>query len=177
MGGSWAVLGPSWAVLGRLWGPLGPSWGGLGGLLGRLGAVLGASWTVLERRKAEKARRQKTLEKQMKINDLGLLGPSREASWSSLGVSWGPLGPALEASWAVLRAFRASWDPILVIGGVLGASGNRPGGPEQPWRVGAAGPEPPREGSRRPGAAMESRGSWPGPPVPVSRYIYIYIYI
>ena len=62
--GSWGLLGALLGRLGRVWGQswgsLGPSWGSLGGLLGRLGVVLGASWAVLERRRAETARKQKT---------------------------------------------------------------------------------------------------------------------
>ena len=90
----WRSLGPSWAPLGPSWGPLGRSWGALGGLLGRLGVVLGASWAVLERRKGEKARKPKTYKNLREINDFGLLGPSWEGSWGSLGTSWRPLGPS-----------------------------------------------------------------------------------
>ena len=68
--------------------------------------LLGASWAVFERRKPEKARRPNTLKKNMKINDLGLLGPS----WAVLGPSWGPLGP--------------SWGRLGGLLGRLGASGS-----------------------------------------------------
>ena len=73
LGPSWAPLGPFGGPLGPSWGGIGASWGGLGGLLGRLGA--------LEARKREKA---KNIVKTMKINYFGLLGPSRDASLSSL---------------------------------------------------------------------------------------------
>ena len=137
LGLSRGLLGPSWAPLGQSGGPLGPSWNGLGDLLGRLGAVLGASWAVLERRKFENARRPKTSKKPMKINDFGLLGPSRDASRSSLGASWGPLGPPISslgpilghvgAIWAVLggssRPPEASWGLLGASWGPLGPSG------------------------------------------------------
>ena len=92
LGPSWSPLGPSWAPLGPSWGPLGPSWGRLGGLLGRLGVVLGHSWAILKRQDDEKARKPKTFKNPKEINDFGLLGPSWEGSWGSLGTSWRPLG-------------------------------------------------------------------------------------
>ena len=76
------------------WGHLGRSWGALGSPLGPLGVVLGAFWAVLERRDDEKGRKQKTFKHQKEINDFGLLGPSWEGYWGSLGPSWGPLGPS-----------------------------------------------------------------------------------
>ena len=90
LGPSWAALGPSGgplgapsAALGPSGGPLEPSWGRRRDLWGRLGAVLGASRAVLERRKGEKAKMpKKTSNKQMKINDFGLAGPSWVVSWA-----------------------------------------------------------------------------------------------
>ena len=83
--------------------PLRPSWSALGGLLG----VLGAS----ESRKGENA---KHIEKHMKINDFGFLGPSWEASWmpswAVLGASWAVLGPSC-ASWADLWTSRGPLEP------------------------------------------------------------------
>ena len=112
--GSGVVLRPCWAILGLSPGLRGPSW-----------SVLGASWTVLERRNAEKARRPKTSKK---TNDnqrfwllgaplgglLGRLRGLRELSWGVFGPSWqflrlsmrvlersqGVLGP----SWGLFRA-------------------------------------------------------------------------
>ena len=66
--------------------------------MGRLGAS-----------RSRKSQNAKNIEKTMKINDFGLLGPSLEASWRSLGASW----RSLRASWsprgASWRRFGASW--------------------------------------------------------------------
>ena len=147
LGPSWGSLGLSWAPLGPFWGPLGPSWDPLGGLLGRLGAVFGASWSVLERRKLEKARTPNTLKNKMKINDLGLLEPSWEASWSALGASWRPLGP----SWGHLGRLGAL---LGRLGGLLGPLGRFLGpswpvlGPSGLWKIHAGTPKSAQERPR-----------------------------
>ena len=81
IGGSGVVFRPSWAILRLSPGPRGPSW-----------SRFGRRWAVLERRNSEKARRPKTSKKLMKINDVGLLGLSWEASWDAFGASWSSLG-------------------------------------------------------------------------------------
>ena len=73
--------------------------------MGRLGAILGASWAVLERRKADNARRPstfKTIGKSLTFTSWGLLG----LSWGPLGGLLGRLGAVLGASWAVLERRR-----------------------------------------------------------------------
>ena len=141
LGASWGLLEASWS--GRLGfsvrgPPLGPSWGCLGalldrleGLLGRLeallgglgallgaswavlGAILGASWAVLERQDDEKVRKPKASKNPKEINGFGLLGPSWEGSWGSLGTSWRQ---------AVLRPSWASWADCSATRGPLGPS-------------------------------------------------------
>ena len=53
----------------------------------------------------------------MKVNDLGLLEPSWEASWSALWASWRPLGP----SWGHLGRLGAL---LGRLGGLLGLLGH-----------------------------------------------------
>ena len=116
LGASWVVLEP---FLGRLGGLLGRHLVHLGGLLGDLGAILGVSWTVLGRRKVDKAQKPKTVDNLKKINVFGLFGPSRRTSWRPLGPSWRPLGGVwghLEASLGRLGGFLGE------LGGHLGPS-------------------------------------------------------
>ena len=150
-----ALSGPSWGRLGRLLGRL-------GALLGRLGTPLGASWAVLglcwgslgpswggrggllgrlgalEVGKRENAKNlgKKTNEKQ-RFWHLGALSARLlELSWGLLGASWARLGGIL----GCLESVPSVMGPDLGHRGRLGGL----------W-----------EPSRRPGAAMESRGSWP----------------
>eukprot|EP00959_Pyramimonas_sp_CCMP1952_P469480 9495018-Pyramimonas_sp.AAC.1 len=62
------------------------------GRLSRLGGVLGTSWAVLERRKLEKARIHKALNKLWGITGFCLSGPS-----------WGPSGGLFSPFWGLLR--------------------------------------------------------------------------
>ena len=158
LGPSWGPLGPSWAPLGPFWSPLGPSWGPLGGLLGRLGAVFRASWSVLERRKHEKARTQKTLKNTAKICNFGLLEPSWEASWSALGASWRPLGP----SWGHLGRLGAL---LGRLGGLLGPLGRFLGpswpvlGPFGLSKIHARMPRSAQERAEAPRSALDQRAT------------------
>ena len=103
----------------------------------------------MERRKAEKTRRQKTSEKtneNQRFWPLGALsGSLLQASWGVLVASWLFLKP----SWRVLERSRAVWGGLEL---VLVASGVRPCGPEPrpgrrpgegaPWYKGGRGPGP-----------------------------------
>ena len=73
------LLEASWAFLGRTLGPLEPSWS-VGKLKGENSKILHNLW---------------------KINDLCLLGPSWEASWKPLGLSW-------SGRWGLLSRLGAS---------------------------------------------------------------------
>ena len=154
-----ALLRRYWGPLWPFWNPLGPSWGPRGGHLGRLGAVIGASWSVLERRKLEKSRTPKTLKITMKINDLGILEASWEASWSALGASWRPLGP----SWGHLGRLGAL---LGRLGGLLGPLGRFLGpswpvlGPSGLWKIHA---RTPRSAQERTGTPRKSVNLGPQP--------------
>ncbi len=102
-GASWAVWGSSCAICRFSGAVLALFWGVFGGL----GAVLRASSTFFEHWKLEDARKRKSSNKPMHINDLGLFGLSRDVSRSSLGPSWRPLGHMFKRFRAVLGSLGA----------------------------------------------------------------------
>ena len=127
-----------------------PSWATLEAILE---AVLGASWVVLERRKAEKARMPKSFQNLYKIDDLGLSGRSRGASWGPLGASWRPLGP----SWGHLGRLGAIFGRL---GRLVGSSAKVSGsfGALQPSRRSR---EKPQERPVTPKSGRDSGGPAP----------------
>ena len=90
--------------MGSFWAVLGPS-----------GAVLGLPWAILG-----------GLDRHRALLGISGLHPGALlcASWSSLGLSWGPSGSSSDHLWAL---FGLSWGPLGTLSGCLGALWDRLG--------------------------------------------------
>ena len=65
----------------------------------------------------------KSFENEWKINDFGLLGRSRKASWLPLLASWGGRGPSWRNLWRPEPIFGRLGPLLARLGGLLGSLG------------------------------------------------------